>query len=64
MTEAKPKYHYRFYTEVTCPETGNTVRVQWDNLTLLEAKTMYRLTEYKGSVHHAQVDTFGWEEMK
>jgi hypothetical protein len=31
MTENKPKY--RFYTEVTCPETGNTVGVQWDNLT-------------------------------
>ena len=62
MTKAKPKY--RFHTEVTDPETGNTVRVQWDNLTLLEAKTMYRLTADKGSVHHAQVDRFGWEEMK
>jgi hypothetical protein len=64
MTETKPRYKYRFYTEVTDPETGNTVRVQWDNLTLLEAKKMYRLTADKGSVHFAQAERFGWEEMK
>lgn len=62
MTETKPKY--RFYIEVTDPETGNTVEVQWDNLTMLEAKTMYRLTADKGSVHFAQAERFGWEEMK
>lgn len=62
MTEAKQKY--RFHTEVTDPETGNTVRVQWDNLTMLEAKTMYRLTADKGSIYFAQAKRFGWEEMK
>ena len=60
----KPKPKYTFHTEVLDPQTNSTVRVQWDNLTLLEAKTMFRLTGDKGSIYFAQAERFGWEEMK
>ena len=61
MNEPKPKY--TFHVEVTDPKTNNTVRVQWDNLTLTECRTrMHRLGE-KGSIYFAQIERFGWKEM-
>jgi hypothetical protein len=57
---------YRFYMEVTDPRTGETVRCEWDGLTLLGAKQMYKATATKYAVNNyvAQVERFGWEEMK
>ena len=66
MTENKPAPKYSFHLEVK-DGVGGTVLVQWDNLTLLEAKTMHRLTDSRYSVqanYIAPVARYGWEEMK
>lgn len=55
---------YTFVLEVTDPNNGETVKMQWDNLTLLEAKALHRVTANKGSIYHAQAERFGWKEMK
>jgi len=64
MTETP---RYKFWMEVTEPKTGETVRCEWANLTMLGAKQMYKTTERNYSVYanyHAPLERFGWEEMK
>lgn len=60
------KDYYRFYTEVTDPKSGETVRVEWDGLTLANAKKMYKLTEehYAVKDYVATVERTGWELMR
>jgi hypothetical protein len=57
---------YRFWLEATDPKSGETVRFEWDNLTMLEAKKMHKLTETKYAVNNyvAPIERYGWEEMK
>ena len=62
-TQTRPGM-YTFLLEVTCPNSGETVKMQWDNLTLLEAKALHKVTANKGSIYNAQAEQFGWEEMQ
>jgi hypothetical protein len=59
---------YMFWLEVTDPKSGETVRLEWDCLTLAEAKKLTKLTEtkykYSGKNYVAQMERYGWEEMK
>jgi uncharacterized protein (DUF427 family) len=57
---------YYFYLEVTDPKSGETVRVEWDGLTLAEAKKMNKLTEKRYAVtsYVAAMERFGWELMR
>jgi uncharacterized protein (DUF427 family) len=57
------KEYYKFYLEVTDPLSGETVHVEWDGLTLAEAKKMHSLTEKRYS-RPAMVETYGWEVMR
>ena len=57
------KDYYLFYLEVTDPLSGETVHVERDGLTLLEAKKMHKLTEKRYS-RPAMVETYGWELMR
>jgi hypothetical protein len=59
--------NYKFWLEVTEPKSGETVRCEWANLTLLAAKQMHKTTEKNYSVYAnylAPLERFGWEEMK
>ena len=57
---------YLFWLEVTETLNGETVRLEWDGLTLAEAKLMNKvtLTRYGVKDYVAEVERFGWEEMK
>lgn len=57
---------YTFWLEVTDPKSGETVRFEWDNLTMLEAKKLNKLTDTKYVVNDyvATIERFGWKEMK
>ncbi len=57
------KEYYKFYLEVTDPLSGETVHVEWDGLTLAEAKKMHSLTEKRYS-RPALLQTCGWEVMR
>jgi len=57
------KEYYKFYLEVTDPLSGETVHVEWDGLTLAEAKKMHRRTDKRYS-RPAMVETYGWEVMR
>jgi hypothetical protein len=57
------KEYYKFYLEVTDPLSGETVHVEWDGLTLAEAKKMHSLTDKRYS-RPSMVETFGWEVMR
>ena len=51
---------YTFYLET---EKGTCL--QWDGLTLLEAKKMYNLTDKRESIFNTEkIKTYGWEEKK
>lgn len=60
------KDYYLFYLEVTDPLSGETVQVEWDGLTLLEAKKMHKLTEKRYAVtnYAAPIERYGWELMR
>lgn len=60
------KDYYKFYLEVTDPKSGETVQLEWDGLTLLEAKKMHKLTEKRYAVtsYVAAMERFGWELMR
>lgn len=62
-TQTKPGL-YTFVLEVTDPNSGETVKMRWDNLTLLEAKALHKVTANKGSIYDAQAERFGWKEMQ
>ena len=57
---------YLFWLEVAETLNGETVRLEWDGLTLAEAKLMNKLTRTRYGVkdYVAEVECFGWEEMK
>lgn len=61
--QPKPE-KYTFVLEVTDPNNGETVKMRWDNLTLLEAKALHKVTANKGSIYDAQAERFGWKEMQ
>lgn len=68
MTETtKDKPKYLFFVEVRPTEDAEVVRCEWDNLTMLAAKQMYKATTKNYSVqaaYYAPLAMFGWEEMK
>ena len=58
---------YVFWLEVTETLNGETVRLEWDGLTLAEAEKMHKLTLTKYAPRNgyvAEVERFGWKEMK
>ena len=59
---------YLFSVEVTNPADDclESVRLEWDGLTLAEAKLMNKvtLTRYGVKDYVAKVECFGWKEMK
>jgi hypothetical protein len=57
------KEYYKFHIDVTDPLSGETVQLEWDGLTLAEAKKMHKLTEKRYS-RPTMVETFGWELMR
>ena len=52
--------------DVTDPKSGETVQIEWDGLTLLEAKKMHSLTEKRYAVtnYAAPIESYGWELMR
>ena len=57
---------YMFHVEVTETPDSEPVRLEWDGLTLAEAKLLNKLTHTRYRVNDgvAEVESFGWEEMK
>ena len=52
--------NYTFYLE-----TEGGICVQWDGLTMLEAKKLYNLTSKRQSIFNLDpIKRFGWEEKK
>lgn len=60
------KEYYKFHIDVTDPKSGETVQLEWDGLTLLEAKKMHKLTEKRYAVtnYAAPIESYGWELMR
>ena len=60
------KEYYKFHIDVTDPKSGETVQVQWDGLTLAEAKKMHKLTEKRYAVtnYAAPIESYGWGLMR
>jgi len=67
MTEiTATKDYYKFFLEVTDLKSGETVQIEWDGLTLADAKKMHKLTEKRYAVtnYAAPIERYGWELMR